>query len=247
MNAAAWRRRARPQLGTLVEVGVSATVQADAAIAAAFAAIEAVEAALSAFRDDSEVSRVRALPAGSSVRIGADFAAVLAAAHAIGEASGGLFDATLHRASGRWQLDGEVLHLQADAIAFELGGIAKGHAVDRAIDALQATGAAGGWVNAGGDLRAFGTAQVPIVVRDESTGGTRPFGHIAEGAFATSRLGPGHRSQAIGPARRPVDAHVSVAAPRCLWADALTKVVALSGDPAHPALARFGACAWRHA
>jgi thiamine biosynthesis lipoprotein len=39
---------------------------------------------------------------------------------------------------------------------------------------------------------------------------------------------------------------VSVAAPRCLWADALTKVVAISGDTAHPLLARHGAMAWQH-
>jgi thiamine biosynthesis lipoprotein len=39
---------------------------------------------------------------------------------------------------------------------------------------------------------------------------------------------------------------VSVAAPRCLWADALTKIVAISGDAAHPLLARHGAKAWQH-
>jgi thiamine biosynthesis lipoprotein len=41
-------------------------------------------------------------------------------------------------------------------------------------------------------------------------------------------------------------AHVSVAAPLCLWADALTKIVAASGDPAHPLLARHDARAWLH-
>jgi FAD:protein FMN transferase len=247
VNAAnAWRRRARPQLGTLVEIGVAASPSADAAIDAGFAAIEKVEAALSAFRADSEVSRVRALPAGASMRIGPDFAAVLSAADEIGAASGGLFDATLHQARDRWRLDGDMLHLDADAIAFELGGIAKGHAVDRAVEALRAAGVADGWVNAGGDLRAFGAAGLPIALRDEASGGTRAFGRIADGAFATSRFGAGQRAQAIGPTGRPVDAHVSVAAPRCLWADALTKVVALSGEPTHPALARFGAQAWTH-
>jgi thiamine biosynthesis lipoprotein len=37
-----------------------------------------------------------------------------------------------------------------------------------------------------------------------------------------------------------------VAAPRCLWADALTKVVALTGRADHPALAARGATAWLH-
>src|SRR6202034_3210699 len=43
------------------------------------------------------------------------------------------------------------------------GGIAKGFAVDRAIDALRASGCDGGLVNAGGDLAAFGTRTHPIV------------------------------------------------------------------------------------
>ena len=38
------------------------------------------------------------------------------------------------------------------------------------------------------------------------------------------------------PSRR----HASVAAPECLWADALTKIVIASGDARHPLLARFG-------
>ena len=32
----------------------------------------------------------------------------------------------------------------------------------------------------------------------------------------------------------------------CLWADALTKLVAIEHDPAHPLLARYGARAWLH-
>jgi thiamine biosynthesis lipoprotein ApbE len=38
----------------------------------------------------------------------------------------------------------------------DLGGIAKGFAVDRAVKALKCAGLASGVVNAGGDLRVFG-------------------------------------------------------------------------------------------
>jgi thiamine biosynthesis lipoprotein len=44
----------------------------------------------------------------------------------------------------------------------------------------------------------------------------------------------------------PALAHASVAAPLCLWADALTKIVAASGDASHPLLARHDARAWLH-
>jgi hypothetical protein len=55
---------------------------------------------------------------------------------------------------------------------------------------------------------------------------------------------PPSASGAAGAA--PAAARVSVAAPRGLWADALTKIVAASGDTRHPLLARLGACAWLH-
>ena len=75
-------------------------------------------------------------------------------------------------------------------------------------------------------------AELPLSLRDEHAGGVRSFATLADGAFATSRFDRG--------------AHVSVAAPECLWADALTKLIALSGDTADPLLARYNAQAWLH-
>ena len=40
--------------------------------------------------------------------------------------------------------------------------------------------------------------------------------------------------------------HASVAAPLCLWADALTKIVAIGGDAGEALLARYDAVAWVH-
>jgi FAD:protein FMN transferase len=84
-------------------------------------------------------------------------------------------------------------------------------------------------------------------LRDETSGGVRPFATLRDGAFATSHFDRCSRSRIASDERaRPVRAHVSVAAPLCLWADALTKVVAISGDTSHPLLARFDASAWLH-
>jgi thiamine biosynthesis lipoprotein len=131
------------------------------------------------------------------------------------------------------------LHKLADGVTLDLGGIGKGFAVDAAIQALRAQGAESGWVNAGGDLRVFGPLSLPIDLRDEEQGGVRRFATLGDGAFATSRLAP------HGPAARGA-CHASVAAPTCLWADALTKVVIASGDSAHPLVGRLGAQAWLH-
>jgi thiamine biosynthesis lipoprotein len=240
-----WIRRARPLLGTLVEVGLRGdAIPATAAFEAAFAAVAQVQAALSRFDPASEVSRFHRLRGGERIRVGRDAQVVLRAATALQVATDGLFDVTLGSAPHGWRLDGAWLVKLDAATRLDLGGIAKGHAVDAAVQALQARGCDAGWVNAGGDLRAFGPAQVPIVLRDEARGGAQPFAMLADGSFATSRFGaPGGARLAAQPRHM---AHASVAAPQCLWADALTKVVAASGDVAHPALARARAQAWLH-
>jgi len=246
--ASPWLRRARPLLGTLVEIGVRGSgADAHAMLDASFAALRELQACLSRFEPDSDLARFHALRPGASMPMRAAMRQVLAAAAELQGASDGAFDISLGSAPRGWRCDGDRLHKLSDAVRLDLGGIGKGYAVDAAVQALIVRGGAAGWVNAGGDLRAFGTAELPIQLRDEAGGGTRPFAVLRDGAFATSHYEPGSRSQLAGPpGKRALRAHVSVAAPLCLWADALTKVVALSGDTAHPLLARFGAQAWLH-
>ena len=70
----AWRRRARPLLGTLVEVGVRSAsgdqgAAFEAAFAAAFEAVLAVQQALSRFDPDSDVSHFHALRCGQALQM----------------------------------------------------------------------------------------------------------------------------------------------------------------------------------
>ncbi len=228
-------RRARPLLGTIVDIGVVAGAfepEASDVIAAAFACIVAIESRLSRFAAGSEIFRFNAASAGERIDVGADTRRVLAAAEALRQASDGLFDVSLGSGATAWRCDATGLHKLDAGVRLDLGGIGKGYAVDRAVAALVAAGASAGWVNAGGDLRVFGESSVPVDLRDEALGGVRRFATLADGAFATSRLGRA--------------GHASVAAPECLWADALTKIVIASGDAKHPLLDRFGARAWLH-
>ena len=238
-------RRARPLLGTLVEVGLVGLIDGpEGAHDAAFAAIAEVQSQLSRFEPASDIAWFNAARAGERRAIGPHTRAVLAAARVLGDETRDLFDITLGSGSQHWHVQGDALVKRHDDVAFDLGGIGKGYAVDHAIDALIACGCKAGWVNAGGDLRAFGDIDVPVSVRDEHGGGARPFAQLRDAAIATSRFGHGARSTLSAPGA--IDAHVSVAAPLCLWADALTKLVAISGDTAHPLLARHGAQAWLH-
>ena len=241
-------RRARPLLGTLVEVGVclrSPDAMGHAVCDLAFDAIADVQRQLSRFDSRSDIARFNALPAGGWLDVQADTAIVLSAAQQLFGDSDGVFDVSLGSAPAGWRLRGQRLHkLRAEA-RLDLGGIGKGHAVDCAVQALQHAGVAGGWVNAGGDLRSFGTAVVALQLRDEQRGGVIDFGRLHDGAFATSHFGAGARSR-LSAAGAPACSHVSVAAPTCLLADALTKVVAVSGDVEHRLMARKGAQAWLH-
>lgn len=239
-GAPGWLRRARPLLGTLVEVGVRAAPGAEAALAAAFAAIERVQSAMSAFDAGSDIGRFNAAGLGATIEVAGDTAQVLQAAQALFEHSDGAFDAAC--GSGAWALQGYTLRKLGAGTRLDLGGIAKGHAVDAACEALARQGAQAGWVNAGGDLRSIGVS-VPVGLRDEQAGGLRPWLDLQDAALATSYFGAARAARLHGAARA---CHVSVQAPRCLCADALTKVIARQGRADTALLRRYHAQAWIH-
>ena len=131
----------------------------------------------------------------------------------------------------------------------DLGGIAKGFAVDQAIHALRRGGCSEAIVNAGGDLRRFGRTPHPIYLRRGA--GPVQVAVLRCGAVATSspyKSIPDQLSQPIGciinPQQRRAwdgEGSVMVAARSCMIADALTKVAALAGSSCQPLLDRFGA------
>ena len=238
-------RRARPLLGTLVEVGAHG-LHAERAVAAAFAEIETVQARLSRFDAGSDIARFNALAAGEQIAVHSHTQAVLRAAMRLHTATQGAFDISLGSSADGWSLTGDMLHKSSAGTQLDLGGIGKGYAVDLAVRALQAQGCNEGWVNAGGDLRTFGALGLALSLRDEAQGGARPWGHLRDGACATSHYAAGSRSALLGGDGSGDGApqYLSVLADECLWADALTKVAALGGHDA--ALREFGGVLHRH-
>jgi thiamine biosynthesis lipoprotein len=133
----------------------------------------------------------------------------------------------------------------------DLGGIAKGFAVDVAIHELKRGGCVSGVVNAGGDLRRFGPVPAPVHLRREE--GLVQVAELRCGAIATSARHAVHAERLAQPLGSIFDPRscqawigpgaVMVAAPTCVMADALTKVAALGGPDCEQLLARFGASA----
>jgi thiamine biosynthesis lipoprotein len=215
------RRRARPLLGTYVEIFAAGRDEPclDASIDRAFEAVATVHRLMSFQEPDSELSRLNRGedPTGfhSWTR------EVLALAADLKACSHGAFDPQAK--------DG-----------IDLSGIAKGFAVDRAIEALKAAGIAGGTVNAGGDLAVFGGDESEVGVRNPADPSRLvALVRLNNQAFASS-------GRAIDPAtRRAVRSNdgASVRAPCCTLADALTKVVSVAEEKAVPLLRRFSASA----
>lgn len=236
----AWLRRARPLLGTLVEVGVADQRGAEQAVAAAFDAVARIQACMSAFDAASDIGRFNAAPRGECIKVAPETARVLQAAQELFELSDGCFDAS--RGTGVWALLGRQLVKLSATTQLDLGGIAKGYAVDAACEALMQNGVTSGWVNAGGDLRSIGVL-LPVGLRDEQHGGLRPWINLQDAALATSHFGDDQPGRLHGEARAR---HVSVQAPQCLWADGLTKIIARQGRANEGLLRRYHAKAWIH-
>ncbi|HUX91266.1 MAG TPA: FAD:protein FMN transferase [Gallionellaceae bacterium] len=251
--------RARPLLGTIVEISACgcAAAQTQAAIAQAFAEIEKVHALMSYHDEDSDVSRINREAFDAELQVDVHTWRVLRAARLMAEASNGVFDISVARqltrlgflpdhagfpktqCRGDWRdivlLPDNRVRLACD-LSIDLSGIAKGYAVDLAIQALSAAGMSAGRVNAGGDLRVFGAAGQHIHVRDPAAHThTIPLLELTHGAAATSagyyseRLHQGHMvTPIIHPHRKAAcesGRSVTVLAKDCMTADALTKVV----------------------
>jgi thiamine biosynthesis lipoprotein len=141
-------------------------------------------------------------------------------------------------------------------VHLDLGGIAKGFAIDRAVDALLCSGIKEGVVNAGGDMRVFGSKPHPVKVRSPRDPnllidmGTLSDGSIATSAnyFTTSDKNGypiGHIVRSQAKAIEKSSDSFSVVAPLCALADALTKVFMLSGDAQHPCISKYQAQAFQ--
>ncbi|MEY4517013.1 MAG: hypothetical protein RL180_1359 [Pseudomonadota bacterium] len=144
-------------------------------------------------------------------------------------------------------------------LRLDFGGIAKGFAVDMAVLALYRAGVRRAVVNAGGDLRVLGSHAQEIRVRHpQNPQQLVLLGELAAGALATSGVyysqqttpdgqtvsalvQPHSTSQATMPTPILAAQSYSVIAPTAIMADALTKVLACSQDPQHPALLMYGA------
>lgn len=264
--------RAQPWLGTLVSIRVEGLAEREAhrAIEAAFHEIATVHRLMSFHDPLSELSRLNRAAAGTPIPVHPYTWEVLRQATELSAFTDGSFDVTVGAELVEWELlprhsmgdrQGswhDIELLSENRIVFhrplcvDLGGIAKGFAVDMATERLRAQGALHTVVNAGGDIRVQGIEAEPIQLSAESTD-AMPLLELTDGSIASSSGHLQRRSPWLGPhvdgrSRKPAptDRFVCVASERCVIADALTKVIMVCGRESEPVLQQFGASAWLH-
>jgi thiamine biosynthesis lipoprotein len=246
-------RRARPLLGTLVDVQAEGP-DAEIAVAAALDEVDAVQALLSFHANDSELQTINRAAPGVRLLVDSHTLVVLRLAAALYVASAGAFDCRLGApdmlANVRFPVvfDDEFIVKETRA-SMDLGGIAKGYAVDCAIEVIRSFNIERAIVNAGGDLRHYGVRPMSVQVRnprnaaqvaasvplDNAGLASSTAGGLDAHADSTSRIYDANRRSL------PALAGATVLAPTCMLADALTKVVLATGDATHPLLTRYGA------
>jgi FAD:protein FMN transferase len=273
-------RRLRPLLGTFVEVGADGAGAAamEVAIETAFAAIETVHRLMSFHDESSDMSRLNRDAYEVPTSVHPWTYQVLETALDLHSRSNGLFniriapalqklgllpyhDGELPNVFGAAGGDGAIDLLDGHCVRFhdrgtriDLGGIAKGFAVDRAIDVLRRSGMPSGLVNAGGDLAAFGPKGLMVTIRNPGQPDRALCQvELRDAALASSSEGfdllqslDSLRPMVIDPASgEPVRAGIgaSVRASSCILADALTKIVMITAEASAPVLRQFGASA----
>ena len=265
-------RRCRPLLGTFVEIAACGTdvVHLARGIEAGFWAVTEVHRLMSFHDAESDVSRMNRDAYHKPVRVHPWTSGVLKSAQEFSRNTNGIFDVTIagrlmkwnylprqgaRFGRGSWR---DIIFETNGCVRFrcpfliDFGGIAKGFAVDRAVDALRRNRVLTGIVNAGGDLRVFGSASHIVHLRNparpkHAAGAVR----LRERAIASSGIyftRIKNRGRCVSPildartGRAACDLiSVTVGAANCMTADALTKVVFALRERAAPLLARYSA------
>ena len=253
----------------------------NAAVSAAFEEFRRIDSLMSIHRADSELSRLNARAASEPVVASPDLFRVIAKAQEIAGQTEGGFDITIRPLADLWgfiwkeyrlpteselgavlarvnyrlvHLDAEqrAVHFLAPGVSLDLGGIAKGYAVDCAIEKLRSIGVTNALVKAGGDLRVIGVPPGKtnwfVQLEDPRKEGRRTEVPLRDAALSTSgnyenyfEIDSVRYSHILNPRTgRPVlgIAACTVIAPTCMESDAMATACFVYG--VENSLAKFG-------
>lgn len=174
---------------------------------------------MSLHRDDSELVRINARAAAQAVEVSVELFEVITLAQRIAAKTEGSFDVTIRPVAELWgfiwkehrmprpselsnalqtvshrfvELDAtrRTVRFTRPGVSMDLGGIAKGYAVDRALARLRDYGVKNAMVRAGGDLRVMGAppgrTSWEVLLEDPTKSGRRISVPLRDAALSTS-------------------------------------------------------------
>ena len=183
-----WHKQEQTIMGTLVSVELwhDKRLQAEKCISLVMTNMRRIDSAMSPYKADSELSQLNRTAANRAVKVSQELFQLISQANRISEQTEGKFDISFASAGRLYDYrkatrpnNNELKqllpainyrHIQLNArkqtirflhpqVYIDLGGIAKGHAVDQAIRILQQCGIKQALVSAGGDSRILGDKQ----------------------------------------------------------------------------------------
>lgn len=257
-------KRMKPLLGTFIEIGLLENEQNNTQFEIGFQAIEQIEQQMSFHNSNSALSLLNKSE-GRWIKLPRQTVKVLSLAKKLGQESNDLFNCTLggylvnnnklpNHFTHRFSLVGQssqiqIIHNQVrllEPVLITLDGIAKGYAIDLALEKLKSQGVQSAWINAGGDIRVIGEITLSIHQRDiEQANAFNPkntFINLKNCALATSQISrkksgdiPSHIVNNLGV--QAEDGLISVTSEKAWLADGLTKVLALLPENKRPQMA----------
>jgi thiamine biosynthesis lipoprotein len=252
-------KRSQVLLGTFVEIWIEDSIETTVSqkefyyeiCNIAFKEMAMVQQLMSVHEANSDISRINTIhhvPTPQVIQIHPWTYEVLLISKKLSEMTLGLFDCGLRGHSKKSSIssiqevefeEGNTIKI-SKPIYINLGGIAKGYAVDRGIEILKSFGIEQAVINAGGDLRVLGSAYQKIYLQESKSKNAFVFlGDLKDGAIATSSSFFGGNaiqspiSKIIHPKTgQEVDNYLSfsIVAPTCVIADGLTKALAIQKD-----------------
>lgn len=191
----------------------------DNAVSLAFKEIQRMDTLMSIHRPESEVSLLNSKAFQEPVSVSPELFSVISKAQEIAKTTDGAFDPTIRPLADLWgfiwkeyrlptreelaevlpRVNANMVELDSSSrtvrylkpnISVDLGGIAKGYCVDRAIETLRASGITNALVKAGGDVRVMGhppgRSSWEIQIEDPNKQGNRVVLELTDAALSTS-------------------------------------------------------------
>ncbi len=182
----------------------------------AFSEIARIDNLLSDYKPTSEISEINRQAGKQPVKVSPDVSQVLLISKQVATETGGEFDPTIGALTigvyrfGRDRqskiteedienakllvnykdllIEGDTVYLEKEGMMLDLGGIGKGFAIDKAVEALKEQGVSKGIVSLSGDIRVFGH-EVNMGIKDPGSQGAIAEFQTGAGDLAISTSG----------------------------------------------------------